>query len=238
MRQSNQLLRWWPVLAGIVAGLWVLFTWWYPAPPVSDPPIRAACQASDVIITKEDITSGKAISGDNICITDGAEIDVHNGVKLAINARKKLIIEGAAVFNGRGSPGTQGTAGVTPPDFVMDNGGHNNGVGHDQARCEREFQGFGNSPDDRGGPGADGGPGGLGATIEIQYNTLLGEISGIKSDVTGGPGGPGGPGGLGRKMRCFGDALGTTRIPQDTRRGQNGKSGANGPNGTFSIARG
>lgn len=195
---------------------------------------RVPCRVRDDVFVVGDmeVSSSQSLKHKTVCLVDGAKVRVRNGSTFTIDA-ETLIVEGVAEFDGSGEPGATGAPGVTPPEFIHAPGG--TGTGYDHARCEREFGGFGNHPDDFGGPGKDGGAGGAGAKIDIRFRTLVGNTAGVTSNVKGGPGGEGGQGGLGRKMRCARDAVGSTRIPQESRRGPNGKPGSAGPASSFTV---
>lgn len=195
---------------------------------------RVPCRVRDdvFVVADMEVSSNQALKHKTVCLVDGAKIRVRNGSTFTIDA-ETFIVEGAAEFDGSGAPGAAGPPGVTPPEFIHAPGG--TGTGYDHARCGREFGGFGNHSDDFGGPGKDGGAGGAGAKIDIKFGALVGNTAGITSNVKGGPGGEGGPGGLGRKMRCARDAVGSTRIPQESRRGPNGRAGPAGMAGSFTM---
>jgi hypothetical protein len=175
-----------------------------PTEPAPRPPRHY--DLAERVLEKDSFAQSETIVAREVVVRPGAEIHVAGGTSLRI-VTHRLVIEGPARIVGKGADGERGAGGSGVPPWNTDN------YGDWQHACS--------GPWDAGGPGARGGNGHDGATIEIFYESLSGRRADLERgvDVSGGKGGEGGPGGPGRS--CYG--------PDRTQHQKYGPVGPKGP---------
>jgi hypothetical protein len=169
------------------------------------------------------LTQDTRVEEHHVILKSGGRARVANGAHLVIST-EILEVQGPFVFDGRGSAG--GT-GHTPGEWKS-SGPCSIGIFGPGEVAHRDWEASGGHPNDRGG---DGGRGGNGATIIIEYGSLrFTGLSGRPGDhltflTTGGAGGAAGGG---RRLVCG-------CHPQDVKYGPAGTPGPAGADGRYEL---
>ncbi|NUO47646.1 MAG: hypothetical protein HOV80_02190 [Polyangiaceae bacterium] len=172
------------------------------------------------------IVEDTVLEADTIIFDADARLRVKNGAHVTIRARL-LELRGTVFIDGVGAVGKLGGDGRTPRPWKS----CETCTSTEAARCHERWKLAGNLSSDRGGNGSDGGAGGDGAIVEIEFESLRGAPNGVSDtlryDVRGGAGGAGGAAGKGRELTCGCHPSEKKRAP-DGAKGKPGKPGRAG----------